>query len=64
MGRGALGRALARALRAAGRAPRLLSGRGVRSAALKGVQLVILAVPDAALREVAEALAPELPRGK
>ncbi len=54
VGRGRVGGSLARAVRAAGQQVRLVSGRG--PAVLDGEALVVLCVPDAAVREVASRL--------
>lgn len=63
VGRGALGTTLHRALRSAGRASRLVAGRETPAKALAGARLVVLAVPDARIAEVAARLGPRLPKG-
>jgi predicted short-subunit dehydrogenase-like oxidoreductase (DUF2520 family) len=60
VGRGRLGRALAAALRARGVPVRLVAGRARRAPVLVGVRVVVLAVPDPALADVAKRLAPAL----
>jgi predicted short-subunit dehydrogenase-like oxidoreductase (DUF2520 family) len=63
VGRGRLGRALAAALREAGVPVRLVAGRAHRTPALAGARVVVLAVPDPAIPDVASRLAPALARG-
>jgi predicted short-subunit dehydrogenase-like oxidoreductase (DUF2520 family) len=58
LGRGRVGRSLAAALRAAGQPVDLRPGRdGAETAGLAGAPLVVLAVPDGAVAEVAASLA-------
>ena len=63
VGRGRVGRGLHGALVAAGVDAELVGGRRPGRAALGDVEVVILAVPDGAIGEVAAALAPRTPEG-
>ncbi|MFO0692970.1 MAG: DUF2520 domain-containing protein [Polyangiales bacterium] len=63
VGRGALGTTLHRALVASGRMCRLVAGRETPLRALEGARVVVLAVPDARIAEVAARLAEALPKG-
>ncbi|MEZ5383656.1 MAG: DUF2520 domain-containing protein [Microthrixaceae bacterium] len=59
LGRGRMGAALSRALSAAGWSAELEAGRGPHVAgAASGVDLLVLCVPDGAVRQVARAIAP------
>jgi predicted short-subunit dehydrogenase-like oxidoreductase (DUF2520 family) len=60
VGRGRLGRALVAALRDRGVPVRLFAGRARHAPALAGARVVVLAVPDPALAEVAQRLGPAL----
>lgn len=62
VGRGRVGRGLARALEEAGAAPRLVAGRG-RAPRLARGEVAILATPDPALSEVEARLAAHVERG-
>jgi len=61
IGRGRVGRGLARALRRAGHKPRLLDSR--RTPRAREAEVIIVAVSDDAIDEVAEKLAPSLRPG-
>jgi predicted short-subunit dehydrogenase-like oxidoreductase (DUF2520 family) len=63
VGRGRLGRALVRALRAAGIAARSAPGRSVRAPRLASCRAVVLAVPDPSIEAVATRLSPNLAAG-
>ena len=63
VGRGKVGRALERALRTSGRFAVTTAGRQVPATRVRQAHIVVLAVPDQAIRSVAEALAPHLSPG-
>lgn len=63
IGRGKVGRGLARALNAAGVETRLARGRAKSRSAVRDADVVVLAVPDDAIVQVAGSIAPHLEPG-
>jgi len=62
IGRGSLGKLVARILRERGIDVTMTSGRSPSSRAVRSAEVVLLAVPDPSIREVAERIAPSIER--